>query len=238
MEDKAVTLFREYLRLKTVQPNPDYGKHLNSSQLDSCNLILWIKGAAISFLQEIVKDIGLDQKVISPVPDRPILVATWVGSEPSMPSILLNSHTDVVPVYADQWKHDPFEAHKDENGRIYGRGTQDMKCVTIQYLEAIRRLKAEGVVPKRTVHLTFMPGPFTLIWISKNQRTLLASAEFRWRSWRRTRYGGVFEMQRMDWNERGLRTGRRAGQPNGRVYSVLWRTHALVYVSNCIIQHV
>lgn len=25
-EEKAVTLFREYLRIKTVHPNPDYGK--------------------------------------------------------------------------------------------------------------------------------------------------------------------------------------------------------------------
>ena len=25
-EDQAVTNFREYLRIKTVQPNPDYGK--------------------------------------------------------------------------------------------------------------------------------------------------------------------------------------------------------------------
>ena len=33
-----------------------------------------------------------------------------------------------------------------------------MKCVTIQYLEAIRRLKNRGVTPKRTIHLTFMPG--------------------------------------------------------------------------------
>ena len=89
--------------------------------------------------------------------ERPILVATWIGKEPSLPSILLNSHTDVVPVYADQWKYDPFEAIKEE-GRIYGRGTQDMKCVTIQYLKAIQRLKEKGIQTKRTIHLTFMPG--------------------------------------------------------------------------------
>jgi len=68
-----------------------------------------------------------------------------------------------VPVYPDQWKYDPFEAVKDDEGNIYGRGTQDMKCVTIQYLEAIRRLKAKGVGFKRTVHLTFMPGNMLLI---------------------------------------------------------------------------
>lgn len=68
----------------------------------------------------------------------------------------------MVPVYPNQWKHDPFEAHKDEEGKIYGRGTQDMKSVSIQYLEAIRRLKARGVIPKRTIHLSFMPGKFMI----------------------------------------------------------------------------
>jgi len=31
MEDKAVTLFRQFITVKTVQPNPDYGK--NNSRL-------------------------------------------------------------------------------------------------------------------------------------------------------------------------------------------------------------
>lgn len=73
-----------------------------------------------------------------------------------LPSLLLNSHTDVVPVYAECWKHDPFEAVKEKNGDIYGRGTQDMKSVAIQHIEAIRRLKKEGVRFKRTIHLWYV----------------------------------------------------------------------------------
>lgn len=46
----------------------------------------------------------------------------------------------------------------DEDGRIYARGTQDMKSVGIQYLEAIRYLKEESVLLKRTVHVSFVPG--------------------------------------------------------------------------------
>lgn len=48
----------------------------------------------------------------------------------------------------------------DKQGNIYGRGAQDMKSVSIQYLEAIRRLKRDGVVLKRTVHVSFLPGSF------------------------------------------------------------------------------
>ena len=45
----------------------------------------------------------------------------------------------------------------DENGNIYARGSQDMKCINIQYLEAIRRLKLNNIRLKRTVHVSFVP---------------------------------------------------------------------------------
>lgn len=46
----------------------------------------------------------------------------------------------------------------DENGDIYGRGTQDTKDISIQYLEAIRRLRKDNITLARTIYLTFMPG--------------------------------------------------------------------------------
>lgn len=55
------------------------------------------------------------------------------GLNEKLPSIVLNSHMDVVPVYPEQWSFDPFGAEIDENGNIYGRGAQDMKSVSIQY---------------------------------------------------------------------------------------------------------
>ncbi|XP_052781401.1 aminoacylase-1-like [Mya arenaria] len=138
VEDKAVTLFREYLRIKTVHPEPDYD-------------------GAIAFLEKMAKDIGLPSKVVEVHEGRKILIMTLVGKEPGLPTILLNSHTDVVPVYPKEWKVEPFSADKMANGDIYARGTQDMKCVGIQYLEAIRKLKAKGLSFKRTIHLTFVP---------------------------------------------------------------------------------
>lgn len=46
---------------------------------------------------------------------------------------------------------------QDEEGNIFARGSQDMKCVGMQYLEAIRNLKAAGFQPTRTIHLSFVP---------------------------------------------------------------------------------
>lgn len=43
---------------------------------------------------------------------------------------------------------------------------KDMKCVGIQYLEAIRKLKAKGFVPLRNVNISFVPGKFYIFSIS------------------------------------------------------------------------
>lgn len=58
----------------------------------------------------------------------------------------------------DSWTYPPFSAHVDETGKIFARGSQDMKSVGIQFLEAVRRLKKEGLRLKRTVHVSFVPG--------------------------------------------------------------------------------
>lgn len=137
-EHPSVSLFRHYLRLKTVHPDPDYD-------------------AALQFLDSIAKELDLPMKKIEVFPGRVVTIMTWEGTNPKLKSILLNSHTDVVPVFPEHWKYDAFSAFKDAEGNIFARGSQDMKCVTIQYIEAIRRLKAEGLKLTRTVHLMFVP---------------------------------------------------------------------------------
>ncbi|XP_019854695.1 PREDICTED: aminoacylase-1A-like [Amphimedon queenslandica] len=137
-EDPAVSRFREYLRIKTVQPNPDYAP-------------------AIKFLKGQAYEIGLSYQCIQVAPERNVVIMSWEGTDTALPSLMLNSHMDVVPVFPEKWSCDPFEAVKRENGDIMARGAQDMKCVGIQYLEAIRLLKASGFQPLRTIHLTYVP---------------------------------------------------------------------------------
>jgi aminoacylase len=137
-ENPSVTLFREYLRIKTVHPTPDFTN-------------------ALKFLKQVAKDLGLENKTFSYVKGKPIFLMTWPGKKPELGSILLVSHMDVVPVEPEKWTYDPFAAHKDEKGNIYARGTQDMKSVGIQYIEAIRKLKQANEAMVRTIHLAFMP---------------------------------------------------------------------------------
>ncbi|MQL76625.1 hypothetical protein Taro_009007 [Colocasia esculenta] len=135
----AISRFRQYLQINTSQPNPDYA-------------------GATEFILALAREQALDSEVLEFVPGKPLVLLKWPGRDSSLPSVLLNSHTDVVPVEPHKWAHPPFSADVDPaTGHVYARGSQDMKCVGTQYLEAIRRLTAAGFVPDRTVYLSFVP---------------------------------------------------------------------------------
>ena len=42
-----------------------------------------------------------------------------------------NVYNRQVPVFPECWTHPPFDAHKDSEGRIWARGSQDMKSVGV-----------------------------------------------------------------------------------------------------------
>lgn len=116
---------------------------------------------AAAFLKGLCEESGLATQIVELVAGYPMVWAKWEGSDPRAKSILLNSHYDVVPAVDEMWGSDPFKGtvRPDASGRacIYGRGAQDMKCVCIWYVHAIRELKAAGYVPPRTVWLSFVP---------------------------------------------------------------------------------
>lgn len=112
----------------------------------------------VAFLKRLAAEMGLPAYVYYPVNSKnPVVVITWVGTQPSLPSIMLNTHTDVVPVYEQYWSRPPFAADIDEYGRIIARGTQDTKAMGMIHLAAVRALKRSGVQLKRTIHVTFTP---------------------------------------------------------------------------------
>ena len=63
------------------------------------NLVCLCTDDCVAFLKKQAVRLGLPLKVYSIVPGKPIVVLTWEGSEPNLPSVMLNSHMDVVPVY-------------------------------------------------------------------------------------------------------------------------------------------
>ncbi|ODN00378.1 Aminoacylase-1A [Orchesella cincta] len=140
-EDPAVTKLRTYLRFRSAHPDPDSGYE-----------------QAIPWLEQYAEELGLEFNFLDlDEPNRFAVWMTWRGSDPSLKSVLLNSHMDVVAAEPDKWEYHPFEAYKDAEGNIFGRGASDMKSATIAELEAIRKLKTSGFQPLRTIHLTVMP---------------------------------------------------------------------------------
>jgi acetylornithine deacetylase len=55
--------------------------------------------------------------------------------------VILSGHTDVVPVEGQDWATDPF-ALTEINGRLYGRGTSDMKAFSAIALSLVPEMSA------------------------------------------------------------------------------------------------
>jgi acetylornithine deacetylase len=68
------------------------------------------------------------------------------------PGVCLSGHTDVVPVDGQEWETDPFSAVV-KDGRIFGRGTADMKSFIAIALAFVPRFLERGL--KTPVHLAF-----------------------------------------------------------------------------------
>jgi acetylornithine deacetylase len=66
--------------------------------------------------------------------------------------VVLSGHTDVVPVDGQPWSSDPF-ALVERNGRLYGRGSADMKGFIALALAAVPELKAAAL--QRPAHFAF-----------------------------------------------------------------------------------
>jgi acetylornithine deacetylase len=81
---------------------------------------------------------------------RPNIVGTLKGTGGGR-SLLLNGHTDVIPVgKGEGWSDDPWSA-RIKNGRIYGRGSCDMKSGVASHILAVQYLKKLGLTPKGDV---------------------------------------------------------------------------------------
>ena len=85
------------------------------------------------------------------------LVYRWKGADASLRPVLLTAHYDVVPVEAGteaDWTYPPFSGAAAE-GRIWGRGTLDIKSQLTAHLEAAETLMRRGFVPQRDFYFVY-----------------------------------------------------------------------------------
>ena len=152
VEAEAIRTIQAYVRINTSNPPGDVTK-------------------AADFLTGLLQREAVPVTRYEPGPGRAILLARLNGAGTAKPLLLLH-HMDVVPTDPARWQHDPFGA-EIADGKIWGRGTIDMKGLGVVQLMAFLSLKRLNVPLTRDVILMAVPdeevgGTLGAAWIRTN----------------------------------------------------------------------
>jgi acetylornithine deacetylase len=107
--------------------------------------------ALISFVEDYLLQHGVVSEIVPSADARKASLYATIGPA-GVSGVALSGHTDVVPVDGQQWTSDPFIV-AERDGRLYGRGTADMKGFLACVLAAVPDYVARPLaVP---IHLAF-----------------------------------------------------------------------------------
>ena len=107
------------------------------------------------FISHYLESHGIACEILRPTPETPNIVAR-LGKKGGK-TLLLNGHSDVVPVGSlDRWEFDPFSG-EIRDGKILGRGTSDMKVGLAGLMFAMAVLADEKVELDGELVLTVVP---------------------------------------------------------------------------------
>lgn len=107
--------------------------------------------ALIGFVQDYLGKLGIECRLVHDEEKRKANLYATLGPT-DRPGIMLSGHTDVVPVDGQDWATDPFQA-TEKGGRLYGRGTADMKSFLAIALAFAPRFLERGL--KTPIHFAF-----------------------------------------------------------------------------------
>lgn len=107
--------------------------------------------ALIDYIRTLLNDAGAALTLIKNEDGTKANLYATIGST-DCAGVMLSGHTDVVPVEGQDWTVPPF-ALTQKNGRLYGRGTADMKGFLACALSTA--LKAAKKPLKTPLHLAF-----------------------------------------------------------------------------------
>ena len=103
----------------------------------------------IEFVVEVLRRHGIASHLIRSEDGRKANLFATIGPN-DRPGIVLSGHTDVVPVDGQEWSSPPFSM-TERDGRLYGRGTADMKGFVASALAAC--IKASSMDLQTPLHL-------------------------------------------------------------------------------------
>lgn len=81
--------------------------------------------ALIDFVRAYLNDLGISSQTVFDETGRKANLFATLGPQERR-GLVLSGHTDVVPIDGQDWSTDPFNV-VERDGRLYGRGTCDMK---------------------------------------------------------------------------------------------------------------
>jgi len=106
--------------------------------------------AIAKYIKDFLEDLNISTDLIEFEKNRFDVVASLGNGS----GLMLNGHMDTVPAGdVSNWKYNPFEA-RVVDGKIFGRGTSDMKGGIASILAAVKNLSKENF--KRKLLLTFV----------------------------------------------------------------------------------
>jgi acetylornithine deacetylase/succinyl-diaminopimelate desuccinylase-like protein len=126
LQDEAVGLLQELIRLNTVNPPGN-------------------ETLAAELLRDYLEPFGVQCELYAREPERANLVARIPGRGDG-PSLLLLSHTDTVLADPAEWAVDPLSGEL-RDGEVWGRGALDMKSQVAANAVTIASLAREGFRP-------------------------------------------------------------------------------------------
>lgn len=104
---------------------------------------------AAQYLQRLFKQYGIDSQLVKYSKGRSNIVAELKSDQPG-PVLILAGHLDTVAFNKDDWDHDPLAA-EEIDGKIYGRGSADMKSGLAGMAIALIEMKEAGLPKKGTL---------------------------------------------------------------------------------------
>ena len=162
--ERVVALTRDLVRIRSVYEPETQGSN---------------ETAAAEFVAGPLRDSGLEVNVEDAAPGRPNVIADWQGrgfAPGKGRTLMFEGHTDVVTEGdPSTWAYPPFEA-RVVDGRIYGRGSADMKAgvsAAIVATEAVARVAPDIV------------GRIRLGIVADEEGMMLGIKEFIARGWAR-----------------------------------------------------
>lgn len=109
--------------------------------------------AICEYISRYFKEADIPYNTYEPDPGKVSIVGNIEGS--SNKTLIFNGHLDVVPAGdLKAWNFEPFGGIV-ENGKIWGRGSSDMKTKIASAMFAARILKGKGIIPKGNITLMF-----------------------------------------------------------------------------------